>query len=69
MADPQQIIECAGACTVTVIHEFALPVLNLDTEAAASIGGAVLLVWAVGFGFRVLIRTLFIDENREKENL
>lgn len=60
MADPQ-IIECAGACTVTVVHEIALPVLSMSTEDAAMISGAVLLVWVVGYAFRVLIRTLNVD--------
>ncbi|OJU91333.1 MAG: hypothetical protein BGO13_10905 [Burkholderiales bacterium 66-5] len=55
--DPQ-IIQCATDCTVTVIHEFALPVLNMSTADAASISSAVLLVWVVGFSIRMLIRTL-----------
>lgn len=60
MADPQ-VIQCAGACTVTVVHELALPVLNLSTDDAALISSAVLLVWVVGYAFRMLIRTLNID--------
>ena len=56
MAD--QVIQCAQACTVTVQHEFALPVLSLSAEEGAAISGAVLLIWAVGWGFRVLIQTL-----------
>lgn len=56
MAD--QVIQCAQACTVTVQHEFAFPVLSLSPEEGASISGAVLLIWAVGWGFRVLIQTL-----------
>ena len=53
-----QVIQCAQACTVTVQHEFAFPVLSLTTEEGAVIGGAVLLIWAAGWGFRVLIQTL-----------
>jgi hypothetical protein len=60
MADPQ-IINCDSACTVTVVHELALPVLDLDTGDAALISSAVLLVWVVGYVFRMLIRTLNID--------
>ena len=56
MAD--QVIQCAQACTVTVQHEFVLPVLSLTTEEGAAIGGAVLLIWAAGWGIRVLIQTL-----------
>lgn len=58
--DPQ-IIQCATDCTVTVIHEFALPVLNMSTADAASISSAVLLVWVVGFSIRMLIRALNSD--------
>lgn len=37
MAD--QVIQCSQACTVTVQHEFAFPVLSLTTEEGAAIGG------------------------------
>lgn len=66
MADPQ-IIQCSASCTVTVIHELALPVLSLSTEDAALISGAVLLVWVVGYVFRMLIRTLNIDSGSTTE--
>lgn len=66
MAD--QVIQCAQACTVTVRHEFALPVLSLSPEEGAAISGAVLLIWAVGWGFRVLIQTLRnTDGNQTQE--
>lgn len=58
MAEPASTIECASACTVTVVHEFVLPPLQLSTAEGAQIAGAVLAVWAVGFGIRMLIRTL-----------
>lgn len=60
MADPQTIT-CDSACTVTVVHEISLPVLNLDTVEAAQISSAILLVWVVGYAFRMLIRTLHVD--------
>ncbi len=62
MADPQ-IIECAGACTVTVIHQISFPLFELTPEEGAQIAGAVLAVWAVGWAFRVLIQTLRNDGN------
>ena len=62
MADPT-VIECPSACTVTVVHEFSLPPLQLDTADGAAIAGAVLAVWAVGWAFRMLIRALHIDGN------
>lgn len=60
MADPQVIV-CEQACTLTVQHELALPVLDLSPGDAGLISGAILLVWVVGYAFRMLIRTLNID--------
>lgn len=60
MADPQVIV-CEQACTLTVQHELAFPVLDLSPGDAALISGAVLLVWVVGWAFRVLIRALNVD--------
>ena len=57
MADPF-VIECATACTVTVVHELSLPPLQLSADEGAVIAGAILAIWAIGFGFRALIRTL-----------
>lgn len=64
MADPV-VIECAGSCSVTVVHELALPPLQLDAADAAQLAGAVLLVWATGYAFRVLIRTLNVDHKED----
>lgn len=57
MADPV-VIECPTACTVTVVHELSLPPLQLSAEEGAAIAGAILAIWAVGWGFRALIQTL-----------
>ena len=54
----EQIIQCTQACTVTVQLEITNPLLNLETADGALIAGAVLAVWAVGFGFKALIQTL-----------
>lgn len=63
-----QVVECSGACTVTVVHELALPVLNLSTDEAALITSAVLVVWVVGYAFRMVIRTLNIDSGSTMED-
>lgn len=63
----EQTIVCSQACTVTVQHEITTPLLDLDTAAGASITGAVLVVWAVGFGFRALIKTLKTSDGNETE--
>jgi hypothetical protein len=62
MADPT-VIECASACTVTVVHELSLPPLQLDTADGSLIAGAVLAVWAIGWGARMVIRALNVDSN------
>jgi len=59
MAEPT-VVSCSSACTVTVVHELSLPPLQMTAEEGALIAGAVLAVWAVGYGFRALIRTLSI---------
>lgn len=56
MAD--QVIQCQQACTVTVQHQFAIPVLSLTPAEGAQIGLAVISVWAVGWALRVLIQTV-----------
>lgn len=56
-------INCESACTITVVHELALPPLQLSTAEGALIAGAVLAVWAVGFTFRLVIKALSIDGN------
>lgn len=68
MADPT-VIECTTACTITVQHEITLPVLSLTLEDGAAISSAILLVWAVGFGFRALVQTLkTTDGNHNSED-
>jgi len=57
MAEPT-VIDCVSACTVTVVHELSLPPLQLSAEEGAAIAGAILAIWAVGWGFRALIQTL-----------
>lgn len=54
-------VVCDAACTITLQHEIVTPVFNLDTADGAAIAGAILLVWAAGFAFRMLIRALNVD--------
>lgn len=64
----EQQIVCSTQCTVTVVHEISVPPFNLDTADALSIALAVVSVWAVGFGFRVLIGQLKDDGSTEERN-
>ena len=67
MADPS-IIECATACTVTVVHELSLPPLQLSADEGVVIASAILAIWAIGWGFRALIQTLkHTDGNSSSE--
>ena len=67
MADPV-VIECATACTVTVVHELSLPPLQLSADEGAVIASAILAIWAIGWGFRALIQTLkHTDGNSTQE--
>jgi hypothetical protein len=51
-------VTCSATCTVTHVVSIDLPPFQLDTEGGAAIAAAVLAIWALGWGFRVLIRTL-----------
>lgn len=67
MADPT-VIQCAGSCTVTVVHELSLPPLQLTPEEGAQIGGAILAVWAVAWCIRQAIKAVQPPgANRESE--
>lgn len=65
---PEQTIQCTEACTVTVRHEIALPVLDLSPEDGAAISSAILLVWAVGWAFRALIQAIRSDGSSTQES-
>lgn len=57
--DPTTVIECVGACTVTLVHVISIPPFNLSLEDAGRITAAILFVWCVGALFREV--ALMID--------
>jgi hypothetical protein len=67
MAEPAQI-NCSSACTVTVVHELSLPPLQLSAVEGGLIAGAILAIWAIGFGARLVIRALNIDGRSTSES-
>lgn len=67
MAEPTTI-NCPSTCTVTVVHELSLPPLQLTPAEGAQIAGAILAVWAVGWGFRTLIRHLKSSDGYSTSN-
>jgi hypothetical protein len=50
--EPATVIECVGACTVTLVHQISIPPFNLTLEEGGRIAAAILFVWAVGALFR-----------------
>lgn len=66
MSDPISITCGVSPCVI----ELALttPILNLDPEAGVLISSAVLLVWAVGYGVRSVIRVLNSDSVSTNES-
>lgn len=52
----------------TIVHQISIPPFQLDTEDGALIAGAVLAVWALGFGFRAIIRALSVDSKQPSES-
>lgn len=56
---PINITCTVNPCLITI--DFSLPPFQLDTADGALIASAVLAVWALGWGFRTLIRTLNVD--------
>lgn len=57
MADPT-VIQCASACTVTVVHELTFPLLEITPEQGEQIALVIAGVWAVAWGIRQVILTL-----------
>ncbi len=57
MADPITI-DCASACTVTVVHELVFPPFNLTLEEAGQLALAIIGVWIVGWAVRMVMKTM-----------
>jgi hypothetical protein len=51
-------VTCSSSCTVTHVVQIDLPPFQLDEAGGELIAGAILAVWALAWGFRVLIQTL-----------
>lgn len=60
MPDPV-VIECPGTCTVTVVHDLALPPLQLTLEEGGQVAAAILFVWAAAYAIRMAVRALHVD--------
>ncbi len=58
-------IVCDAACTVTLA--ISVPPFDLSTEDAALISAAVIAVWALAWGFRMLVRTVRTTDTPETD--
>ena len=62
------VIECKSRCTVTLVHEFTMPLLNLSLDDGGRIALSIIAVWVVGWSIRILIRMVSSgSHNAEKE--
>lgn len=52
-----QTIECASACTITLVHTNTGP-FHMSAEDGAALGGLIVSVWVSAFIVRALIRTV-----------
>lgn len=60
------VIQCSSACTVQL--ELTMPPFTLTPDEAGQIGAAILLVWALGYGIRSVIRAIRIDGNHSGDS-
>lgn len=51
-------VVCSSACTVTHVISTSIPLLELTLEQGSQIAGAILLVWGVGYVYRVIAQHL-----------
>lgn len=63
----EQIIQCTSACTVTVVHDVNLPLLNLTLDQAAVLMIPITLVFCVAWGFRATLRFINSPDNSTSE--
>jgi hypothetical protein len=57
MADPT-VIQCTAECTVTVVHELSIPLLELTPEQGEEIALVTMGVWALAWCIRQVIVSL-----------
>ena len=65
MAD--QVIQCPSSCTVTVVHEVNVPLLNLSLADAAALMTPITLVFCAAWGFRAVLRFINSPDNTSLE--
>ena len=66
VAYAQTQVLCPSTCEVTIHHQISIPVLDLSLSEGGAIEGAVLAVWAVGFGVRAVVQVLRDSATKEE---
>ena len=51
------IITCSVS-PCTIVHQIDLPPFQLDTVDGGLVAAAIVGIWAIGFGFRMLVRAM-----------
>lgn len=63
VVDPQPVDTSACGFVLVSGHEANSSPWLLTVEQGSQVGSAILVVWALAFVFRVVIRSLNVDEN------
>lgn len=63
VVDPQPVDTSACGLVLVSGHEANSSPWALTPEQGSQVGVAILLVWALAFSFRVVIRALNVDQN------
>lgn len=63
LVDPQPVDTSACGLVLVSGLEAASSPWSMTPEQGSEIGGAILLVWALAYVFRLLVRALNVDEN------
>lgn len=64
----EQVIHCPSACTVTVVHEVNIPILNLSLDQASQLMVPITLVFCAAWGFRALQRFVNTPDNTSERS-
>ena len=63
VVEPQPVDTASCGLVIVSGQEASSSPWALTLEQGSQVGGSILLVWALAFAFRVVIRALNVDEN------
>lgn len=65
MADTWNVTCSVSPCVIQ--HEIVMPPFQLSVEEGGLIAAAIVGVWAIGWAFRLIIRTFAVSEAKTEE--